>query len=360
MWFSQQRLARYVLLLHVMGWVTFVTLPFLFFPWNLSFWERPEIIRILPAKLLSDAVLIGFFYLNLQELTPRSIKKQTLWPVSIGALLCLGLLMLTNGPLMPDSMPPMMPGPPLPAGMPQPAPMPLSMSLLPLPQLLSFVLVVSVSSGLALWRDLVRTREMQQQMSLEKVTAELAMLKLQISPHFLFNTLNNIRWLTGESAEVAEEAIIKLSQLLRYILYQAHQDRVPLEQEIIHLQNYIDLQKMRLVDPDSVQFSWEGPTQDKSIVPLLLIPFVENAFKHGQHGQYRFLIRIDLRVRANTLVFRTENPYFADQAESTNPDSGIGIQNVQRRLNLHYPNHHQLTLDQHSGLYSVELRLALS
>lgn len=357
---SQNLIERYSYLLHLVGWATFVSLPFVFFPWDMSTLQRPEVLRVLPSKLAGDALLIVFFYLNLNRLTPLALRKHTLWPILLGALGCLLLLTLAHLPLtngqpypVPPDLPPGFVKVPLPAHG-------LFPGLLPAPQLLSFVLVISGSTGLALWRDLVHARESQQQMNLEKVTAELAMLKLQISPHFLFNTLNNIRYLTTESSVQAEEAVIKLSQLLRYIIYQSHYDLVSLDQEITHLHNYIDLQKMRLVNPDRVRFSWQGDISKKTIVPLLLIPFVENAFKHGQHSQHQALIRITLAVNGQTLVFRTQNPYFDDNLAAASNDSGIGIQNVRRRLSLHYPGRHELTLDQQSGLFEVYLQVELA
>ncbi|WP_138989922.1 sensor histidine kinase [Larkinella sp. C7] len=360
---TQGLIERSSVLVHLIGWVTLVTLPFLFLPLEISTLQRPEVATLLPAKLISDALLIAFFYLNLHRLTPQALRGHTIGPVLIGGLGCLLLLTFSQWVVLKGlPYPPGLAFPPFPGGVSFPTPprSPLWLgSFLPTPQLLSFVLVIGASTSLALWRDLVRTREAQQQMSLEKVTAELAMLKLQISPHFLFNTLNNIRWLTSQSSDRAEEAIIKLSQLLRYIIYQAHHDQVTLDQEITHLHNYIDLQKMRLIDPDGVRFDWQGDITGKTIVPLLLIPFVENAFKHGQHSQYQSLIHIELTVAGQNLIFKTQNRYFDDHTSLATEDSGIGIQNVKRRLNLHYPDRHQLTLDCELGIYNVFLQVSL-
>ena len=123
---------------------------------------------------------------------------------------------------------------------------------------------------IALVRDRLREREEKQQIQLEKIAAELAVLKLQISPHFLFNTLNNIRWLTRQKSDNAEEAVVKLSQLLRYVIYQANHERVPLTQEIEHLEHFIDLQKMRLTEQNSVSFVHEGAIERYQIEPCLL------------------------------------------------------------------------------------------
>ena len=215
-----------------------------------------------------------------------------------------------------------------------------------------------LSSLISLGRHHPRGRDEQQQMALGKVSAELAMLKLQVSPHFLFNTLNNIRWLARKKADQTEAAVVKLSQLLRYMLYQAQRDHVPLTQEIEHLHHYIDLQQMRLNDRQTVDFDVEGPVDGLMIEPLLFIPFVENAFKYGLHGQEAGHIQIELQVRDGQLLFAVENPDFAQSGPSSD-DSGIGIANVAQRLSLHYPNRHRLTYGPEAGRFRVSLVLEM-
>src|SRR6185369_7958083 len=124
------------------------------------------------------------------------------------------------------------------------------------------------SSLLVFWEEWNKVQLEKQEQQLQKVAAELTALKLQISPHFLFNTLNNIRWLVRSKSENAEDAVVKLSHLLRYILYQTDADKVDLEKEMKHLADFIELQKMRLANPDSFSFSIEGTLSEKSIVPL--------------------------------------------------------------------------------------------
>ncbi len=194
---------------------------------------------------------------------------------------------------------------------------------------------------------------------MEKLVADLALLKLQISPHFLFNTLNNIRWLTRQKSDKAEDAVVKLSQLLRYVIYQTNNEKVALAQEINHLQHYIDLQKMRLNEKDMVSFICEGDIEQYRIEPLLFIPFVENAFKYGLHSQYKSEIKVSIQVKDTTLLFFSENPIFENNLAKEG-ESGVGIKNVQRRLALHYPHRHELQLREEEGIFRVTLSLQMN
>ncbi len=350
---------RYQVWLHIIGWAVFIGLPFLTLPDFV--WNRQDLISIGMAQLLTSAFIITFFYINLRTLTPRLLRDQDTKPflvVLMGMLLTVVLVKLACYYLFPPSFVTKDPNAEVRAHGPKtPWPFMLSTSI-------SFSFAILVSSLMAVFRYHAKAREEQQQTVLEKVSAELAMLKLQVSPHFLFNTLNNIRWLARQKSDQTEVAVVALAQLLRYMIYQARQDRVPLRQEVQHLQHYIDLQKMRLTDNHSVTFNCEGNVDAYSIEPLLFIPFVENAFKHGFHGQKAGYIQIDLRVTGDKLIFRTENPADASTVAVeplTQPgeDSGIGIVNIKQRLALHYPGHHTLQLAHEQNVFRVVLTLDL-
>ncbi|RYF47124.1 MAG: sensor protein lytS, partial [Cytophagaceae bacterium] len=319
--------------LHVLGWTFFAGLPFLTLP--SFFWNQQDLISIGTAQFMTGLVIATFFYYNLRRLTPdlltnHEVNRFIFTLLGMWLVVVLVKLACFYG---------------VPAGVHfspkgrrrqfSPWPGALSVSL-------SFGFGILLSSLIALGRHHARVRDQQQQMALGKVSAELAMLKLQVSPHFLFNTLNNIRWLARKKADQTEEAVLKLSQLLRYMLYQAQRDHVPLVQEIEHLHHYIDLQQMRLNERQTVSFDVEGPVNGLLIEPLLFIPFVENAFKYGLHGQEASHIQIDLQVSETTLSFSVSNPLFAASGASSE-DSGIGIANVKQRLALHYPDRHTLT-----------------
>jgi sensor histidine kinase YesM len=209
-------------------------------------------------------------------------------------------------------------------------------------------------------------REENMKIMLEKQAAELAVLKLQISPHFLFNTLNNLRWMVRKVDVNTEKAIIQLSELLRYIIYQVDKGPVPISKEVEHLENYINLQKMRLSSNTQISINHTIDNPSKEIEPLLLIPFVENAFKFGLHFQLDSHIDIQMSLSNGLLNFRISNPiYYSDMANKVVPDysketsSGLGIENVKSRLNLHYPNRHNLAIRNESGMYVVNLSISL-
>jgi len=345
---------RYQIWLHVIGWVIFAGLPFLTLPHFV--WNRVDLFSIGMAQLLTTGLIIGFFYVNLYTLTPELLQEQRtrrFLLILIAMLISVALVKLLSFYTFPPA--PRL----LPAGTP-------SRPITPWPGMLSSVLslgfALMVSSLIALFRYHTRSQAQQQQIMLEKVSAELAVLKLQVSPHFLFNTLNNIRWLARQKSDQTEAAVVTLAQLLRYMIYQARQDRVPLRQEVDHLQHYIDLQKMRLTEIHTVTFRCDGAVDAYQIEPLLFITFVENAFKYGLHSQRTGHIQIELDVDNEVLTFRAHNPIFAPVTTghpSAEPDSGIGIENVQKRLQLHYPDRHTLAITQEDQQFRVVLTLYL-
>ena len=342
-------LERYQGWLHALGWSFFAGLPFLTLPPFL--WNQQDLLSIGMAQLLAGGAIATCFYYNLRRLTPDFLTAQHLNRfvlTVLGMLLAVVLVRITCFYAFPPGVHYS------PSGRRRqfsPWPGALSMSL-------SFGFAIILSSLIALIRHHARLRDQQQQMALGKVSAELAMLKLQVSPHFLFNTLNNIRWLARKKADQTEAAVVKLSQLLRYMLYQAQRDHVPLTQEIEHLHHYIDLQQMRLNDRQTVDFVVEGPVEALEIEPLLFIPFVENAFKYGLHGQEPSHIQIRLVVAGDELQFSVQNPDFTTSGASSE-DSGIGIANVAQRLALHYPGRHTLRYGTEAGKFNVALTLVL-
>jgi hypothetical protein len=340
--FTRQRLLH--LLVHLVFWVA---LPFL--PWailqqqppHFSFWRT-----ITPVARM--AVL---FYLNYWVLIPQLLARRR---VVVYLLAVLGLMILLHVPMSLHWLGIGTPPPPRPGT-----------TLADRQQfqaviILVTVLVWMVSSGLRITSEWFDNERARRQMHSDKLTAELAFLKSQVSPHFLFNTLNNIYSLAQLRSDDTPEAILKLSQLMRYMLYEANDPRVALEQEVEYLHNYVDLQRLRLADDVEIEFSQEGPMGGKLIEPMLLIPFVENAFKHGVSYQHRSAIRIVLRVVGDELRFRVQNRRFVTAAPpAAARDSGIGIQNVTQRLQLLYPGRHQLDIRPTDDEFIVTLTLAL-
>jgi two-component system, LytTR family, sensor kinase len=179
------------------------------------------------------------------------------------------------------------------------------------------------------------------QMEIEKIKSELNFLKAQFQPHFLFNTLNNIYSLTFNNSQLAGKSILQLSGLLRYVLYESEMEKVDLQKEINHLQDYIELEKIRFAARMELSFNISGNVSDKKIAPTLLMPFLENAFKHasGKMNEKTW-ITIDLIVKESNLCFTVENSVFSEgKTQMHNSYSGIGLENVKRRLSLLYKNY---------------------
>ena len=193
----------------------------------------------------------------------------------------------------------------------------------------------------------------------EKARNELSALKAQINPHFLFNNLNTIYALASTNEEHAKDVILKLSDFLRYVLYDTSSDSIPLEKEAEIIRTYIDLQKERL-DPGitTVLFSSEGDFGKSEIAPLLLLPFVENCFKHGV-GKQPGKIQIHIGFDGKRLLFTGENPMAIREPAGKGENGGIGLNNVEKRLNLLYAGRHSLLKEEKDGIFRVELSVDL-
>lgn len=186
----------------------------------------------------------------------------------------------------------------------------------------------------------------------EKTKAEILFLKSQVSPHFFFNMLNNLYGLVAKDAQKAQELILKLSDVMRYSIYEGEKETVMLKEEISFLKNYIELHKMRYHKAISVDFDCDV-YENKKVVPLLFIILLENAFKHGvENLREQAYIKMSLTTSQNEISFTIENNY--EKAENA---SGIGLKNLKRRLELIYPNQYKLTFSVTENVYKVQLIL---
>ena len=190
----------------------------------------------------------------------------------------------------------------------------------------------------------------------EKLSAELAFLKSQVNPHFLFNTLNNIYSLAYQQSDKTAAAILKLSEIMRYMLYESNEDMVDLSKEIRYLENYIELQRLRFKNQAYVSLHIYGEAYNQKIMPLVLISFVENAFKHGVATDENHPIDITINIEPERLTFKVSN-----RVSKLNKDEagGIGLLNVRKRLDLFYHKHYNLEIANHSDHYTSELSLDL-
>ncbi|WP_378173867.1 sensor histidine kinase [Aquimarina sp. SS2-1] len=218
----------------------------------------------------------------------------------------------------------------------------------------AILLVILFGTALKLARDSFFRRQ-------EEKEAELKLLKAQLNPHFLFNTLNNLYGLSVVKSEKLPDLMLKLSDLLRYSLYETKEMFVYIEKEIKYLENYISLEKIRLEDKADIQLNVSGNTSGKKIAPMLFIVFVENSFKHlGTIESSKSKVAVNIEIRDEKLVFSCMNTIDTLETENNNLEkgkSGIGLQNAKKRLDLMYPDKYQLEIDKSGDSYRVELIL---
>jgi sensor histidine kinase YesM len=224
-----------------------------------------------------------------------------------------------------------------------------------------FVVLIVVTLSLILhnYKSIVKNEDLKNkilQTQLQLKEQELKLLKMQIHPHFLFNSLNTIYGFALKKGEETPKMILKLSNLLDYILYQIEKPSVSLENEIYHLQDYISLEKLRFHDTLQVNLIKESAVENINIAPMMLIPFVENSFKHGAIVNGVLVINILIKKIDNTILFEVENSII----EKSKSEGGIGLENIQKRLKMLYPNAHTLEINENDQRFKVSLTLQLN
>jgi len=192
----------------------------------------------------------------------------------------------------------------------------------------------------------------------EKQKSEIDLLKSQVNPHFLMNTLNNLYSLVYTRSDKAGDAILRLSDIMRYMLYDTNVEKVPLKNEIKYLESFIELQLLRFSNKELLEMEKKGDTEGKMIAPMLLVPFVENAFKHGNKNLPGMGIDIMFDVSGKRFLFEINNMK-ASKSINKAPGSGIGLSNIQKRLELQYPDKHELIITDGIDHYNVKLMLEL-
>lgn len=229
---------------------------------------------------------------------------------------------------------------------------------------LSMFLVAGLSTVGKIMVDWIVENRKKVTVENESMQSELRFLKSQINPHFLFNTLNSLYALTLKKDDKAPDIVIKLSEMMRYMLYECNEPRVPLRKEINYLQNYLDLERLRQRKGINIELKVNGTVADQMIAPLMLIPFLENSFKHGVNANIKdgFVIAT-LNVKARSVHFILENSkgsQMPSQLHGNRPSGGIGLANVRRRLDLLYPDNYELNIRESPSTYAVHLDLELS
>ena len=340
--------------IHIAAWACFLMLPLVFFP-------RPKESGYFPEQafnlyfILINIFYITFYYFNSVVLIPRVLERKNtlaytviilcllifvgmfprLYQYFFGDILKIGSAIRSNRPR--NFRPPLLsPG---------------SISI--------FLLVFIFSTGIKVINQWLQSERRSKQIENEKLNTELSFLKAQINPHFLFNTLNNIYSLAADRSEQTAPAVMKLSSIMRYVLTEAKNDSVPLEKEIQFISDYIELQKMRSTNKTLVSFTVAGDIAGKQVSPLLFLPFIENAFKYGISTRELSPIDIFLESENGTLDFRVKNNKYVNSMLKLSSNTGIGIQNARRRLQLLYEGKYQLDITDEPSTYAIHLNMKL-
>lgn len=330
------------LLIHVLAWAIVFLLPFIF---TSAYYDETRHKQDgQPAFLYLDTVTklfwVGLFYLNSELIVPRLFyRKQYLLLIFI-LLLLFTVIMLLRGSLfalMIDHKQ-------------------FNFFTSSSHNTVSFLFTVVVSTAYKAITDKSKADLLTSQKQQEQLKTELSFLRSQISPHFLFNVLNNMVALVRMKSDELEPTILKLSSLMQYMLYETDEDKVLLRSEVEYLQSYIDLQKQRCSPKLDLRVQFDVKEDWYTIEPMLLIPFVENAFKHGTGLVADPVIDVYMKAEKNELLFTVKNNYTATD-KAKDKTSGIGLANVKRRLALLYGDKQQLTITDRDGWFFVSLQI---
>jgi sensor histidine kinase YesM len=332
--------------IHIIIWLVVFSLPFILYKTN----TRPrheitdkEITEFQYVGICTNFLWVGAFYLNALILIPKLVykKKITRYFISIIFLFFICILLhyfifslivnrnhfsFWNG---------------------------LQFNLAP------YLLSIAISTIWQMWSDKVRSEKLLMEKKQETLKTELSFLRSQISPHFFLNVLNNVVALVRMKSDNLEPTVMKLSSLMKYMLYETNEEKVLLKSEAEYLQSYIDLQQQRFGKKVKVSVTINIDNDWYEIEPMLLIPFVENAFKHGVGLIENPQIKINLQIINQLLTFSVENKFNGTVAEVKDKTSGIGLVNVQRRLNLLYSTDHTLFIEKNNDWFKVVLTINL-
>jgi len=330
-----------VILVHLLFWAAFLLLPLVFID---AYEDRIRFLRFWGYQIVLTAI---YYYLNYLIFIPRILFRKKLALYVLTLFLVLGLMMIVTHfyrEILHN------------LGIYKHREEGFDWKVVFIP-LYPCILAFGISTFVRLTGQWMMGERHKQDLENEKLISELGFLKSQINPHFLFNTLNNICSLARKKSDETENALIKLSEIMRYMIDESKEDKVLLSKEIEYLNNYIELQRLRLSGKVKIEFTITGDPTTKMIDPLLLIPFVENAFKHGISYREEPLISISLKIHDSGLDFHIENTVFRSNGDRLPDEPGIGLRNVRRRLDLLYPEKHDLRITEDGEKFRVDLTI---
>ncbi len=324
-------------LFHIIFWAAFLSVP-------LFISRPPDIGQHLPAPRdfgqIIIIILIAIFYLNAYFLIPILLNRgrKLIYFISIIILLFAFLIFshLYIVKLLQGN----------------------SMEFPAITGIFPFLFIYALSTSFRIISDKIGQDKKMIEKEKESLQNELNFLRNQISPHFIFNVLNTIASLSRKKSDQIENVVIKLSDIIRYLIYESN-TKINLHKEIEHLKNYLDLQQIRFGNEISVNLNIQENIPDIIIEPMLLIPVIENAFKHGNTQVKEPVINIDLSYAINKLSLKVENIYKAQNIEVATNKNGLGLSNIKRRLELLYPSNHIFKYYKENNLFTVELQILL-
>ncbi|WP_297334413.1 histidine kinase [Flavobacterium sp.] len=335
------------LLLHIIGSLLFLSIPILSSP-DLD--KGFGMFKIVPFifSLSSYIMLLGFFYLNYLYLIPKFYYHKQYTLMGLCVLVCFFVIVILPSVFI-DRYIQQMYEHDQDISLPHEPP---TFIFWPGGTFFLFALVFVFSFMLRLRQTLFNVQN-------EKQKAELAYLKAQINPHFLFNTLNSVYALSLEKSDATPDAIVKLSAMMRYVVTESSREFVPMQKELDYINNYIKLQKLRIDENTQLEYSINGDASGKQIAPLLLIPFIENAFKHGINPEEVSNISIKIDITENSLQLIITNDKVKAEI-SEDEKTGMGVANVKQRLQHLYPKKYKLHIFENDTVFDVQLTLMLT
>ena len=325
--------------MHLVAWVAIFMLPYVFNTWD----EKVDASAVDPYRsinTITNFLWMGLFYLNAAVFIPRLFYKKRYVQYALLLVGSFCIIMLLHGALF------------------RPFVLGRTFNFLSstVHNIIPFLFTLFVSTTYQIISDRIKTESLLAAKQQENLKTELSFLRSQISPHFLFNIMNNIAAMVRLKSDEVEPTIHKLSTLMQYMLYETDEDKVLLQNEIEYLQSYIDLQQQRFSEKLTLHVSLDVKENWHTVEPMLLIPFVENAFKHGTGLVQNPVIEIELKAENDKLSFFVKNK-FVQSEKVKDKTSGIGLANVKRRLELLYGNRHQLAINKTDEWFIVSLQL---
>lgn len=334
--------------LQVTIWIAIFLFPFLVSPFYQS--HSIHYTQILALRLPSFLFLVSYYYVNLHYIIPAYFFNKKILQyilITIAIFTCLIIFFFLTIKSLSSVLP--------------------SLAALEgysyrrfgiLSNLVFFILISAISLGQAYKKERESQSLIRKQIEIEKLQSELSVLKLQISPHFLFNTLNNIRYLARIKSDNTENAILQLSDILRHITYDASRDTVSLSSEVSLIQNVTALQELRLNSSNTIKLDIQIENLNSKITPLLFMPLIENAFKYGFSDESTNEVKIKLIEKDKILDFEIINKKLGIERDSMN--SGLGLKNLKRRLELSYPDSHQFSISEDTDEFKVRMQINLN